>query len=147
MSDDEEFQRMLTEKLEHLKSDFDYDALEHLNADTGTKLSRLPDFPELSRLRGKHPDIMYLNAVRLRADRNEVEEKILVPLRRMLAAWFQYQSLVGEGKSLVEDDDRPVGEMMNEAGSDMFAQIFVLAKNLLSYDLDPVSATGLESMF
>lgn len=139
----EKFERMLNDKIDKLKSDYDYNALSHMTLDKDTKLSRLPDFPELSRLKGQHPDILYTKAVMLRADRNELEEKVLIPLRRMLAAWFQYQSVVGDGKSLVEDDDRSLEDMADDAGTDIFAQMFVLAKNLLQYEVDPVTSTVL----
>lgn len=138
---EDKFGDMLKGKIADLMSGFDSDALNHLAMDEGHKLSRLPDFDELSSLRNKHPDLMYMKAIQLRTDRNELEEKILIPLRRALAALFQYENLVSKGESLIEDDDRPVSEMMDDASSELFAQLFLLAANLVCYDLDPVSAS------
>lgn len=137
------FDKLFREKVDKLRSDFDLDALEHLS-DKGTKLSRLPDFPELSRLRGMHPDLMYQKAVQLRVDRNEVEEKILVPLRRALAALFQFQSAVTFGKSMIEDDDRPISEVEDDAGAEMLAQLMLLSTNLVKYDIDPSSVANID---
>ena len=145
MSRQEKFSAMLNAKINKIRSDFDYDALRHLAEDDGTKLSRLPDFSELAKLKNLHPALLYSKAVQLRVDRNEIEEKILIPLRRAIAALFQYQNVVGNGKSLIEGDDRPVEIMEDEAATDLFAQLLLLASNLMKYDLDPVTASGLDS--
>ena len=142
---EDNFLRLFRGKLNRLKAGPDFNALEHLRSDN-SKFSRLPDFPELARLRTLHPDLMYQKAVQLRVDRSELEEKILIPLRRALAAMFQFQSAASQGKSLVDDDDRPIEEVQEDAGAEMLAQLTILSANLIKYDIDPTEATGVDSI-
>lgn len=138
-------QKLFEEKFYSLFKDTDYNALLHMTMDKNTKFARLPDFPDLARLRKQHPDLMYQKAVRLLVDRNEIEEKILVPLRRALASMFQLQNVITKGNSLVVDDERPIDEVKDDAIAEMYAQLLVLSHNLMVYDAEPVEASDMDA--
>lgn len=138
------FTEELKKKVEKERNTPDFDALNHMASDKNTKLSRLPDFDELLRLKNLHPEKLYKQAVKLRVDRNEVEEKLLIPIRRVIAAMHQYHYAAVNGHSLLEYDDRPGDEVAEEALTEMLAQLMLVCQNILEYDMDPVSASMLD---
>lgn len=114
------------------------------NDDSKTKFKKLPDLEKLANLRKLHPDLLYYEAVRLCVDRTEVEEKLLIPLRHTLAALLSLQYVLTNNKSIIEDDNRPKSEVVEETASEALAQLIVLCKNLVTYDLDPISASSFD---
>jgi len=71
---------------------------------TYRRIKSLPALDDLLILKKKDPEGLYKAAVKLRVDREQLENDVLVPLRRAVAEVINLRSIMIDGEPLFDDD-------------------------------------------
>lgn len=101
------------------------------------KIRSLPALEDLNILQKKDPDGLYKAAVKLRVDRDQLENDVLIPLRRAIAEMINLRSIVlGDGPVM---DDEGYAEDKREAWMEsalngLLDKLEDIEKALLTYE-------------
>ena len=101
------------------------------------RIRSLPALEDLNILQKKDPDGLYKAAVKLRVDRDQLENDVLIPLRRAIAEMINLRSIVlGDGP--VMDDEGYTEENKEQwaenAMNGLIDRLEEIEKALLAYE-------------
>ena len=107
------------------------------NGSTYRRIKSLPALEDLLILKKKDPDGLYKAAVKLRVDREQLENDVLVPLRRAIAEVINLRSILIDGEPLFDEDKYATVNQENwqhEAVSGLLEQMMHTELALLKYE-------------